>query len=173
MANYLIIGGSSGIGNQLAKQLAEANHLVYATYNTHIPELEIKNVYFQSLDVMNETLNLEFIPDILDGLIYCPGSIQLRPFARISPDDFLSDYQLQVVGAIKSIQKVMPNLKNSSHASIVLFSTLAVQTGLSFHSQVSASKGAIEGLTRSLAAEFAPKIRVNAVAPSLTNTPLA
>jgi len=173
MANYLIIGGSSGIGYQLAKQLAEASHLVYVTYHNHKPESEVKYIYFQSLDVMNETFNLEFIPEVLDGLIYCPGSILLRPFARINPDDFLADYQLQVVGAIKTIQKVMPNLKNSSHASIVLFSTLAVQTGLSFHSQVSASKGAIEGLTRSLAAEFAPKVRVNAIAPSLTNTPLA
>lgn len=110
---------------------------------------------------------------MIDGLVYCPGSIHLRPFERIKPSDFTADYELQVVGAIKVIQAVLPYLKRSDKASIVLFSTLAVQTGLPFHTQVSASKGAIEGLCRALAAEFAPKIRVNCIAPSLTDTPLA
>jgi NAD(P)-dependent dehydrogenase (short-subunit alcohol dehydrogenase family) len=106
-------------------------------------------------------------------LVYCPGTIALKPFNRFSPTDFQTDYQLQVLGAIQSIQTALPALKKSEQAAIVLFSTVAVQQGLPFHSLVSASKGAIEGLTRSLAAELAPKIRVNAIAPSLTNTPLA
>ena len=113
------------------------------------------------------------MPDELSGVVYCPGSINLRPFERIKPEDFEADYKLQVIGAIRIIQMALPRLKKAENASIVLFSTLAVQTGLNFHTQVAASKGAIEGLTKSLAAEFAPKIRVNCIAPSLTNTPLA
>lgn len=102
-----------------------------------------------------------------------PGSINLLPFHRFKAEDFIQDYQLQAVGAVKVIQAVLPKLKKSEQASIILFSTVAVQSGYTFHSQVAASKGAIEGLTKSLAAEFAPQIRVNAIAPSLTQTPLA
>ena len=113
------------------------------------------------------------MPDDLDGLVYCPGSINLKSFDRIKPEDFELDYKLQVTGLIKILQLVLPRLKKSANASVVLFSSVAVQTGFTFHSQVAASKGAIEGLTKALAAEFAPKIRVNCIAPSLTNTPLA
>jgi NAD(P)-dependent dehydrogenase (short-subunit alcohol dehydrogenase family) len=110
---------------------------------------------------------------IYPELPYCPGSINLRPFERIKPIDFEIDYKLQVIGAIKIIQAVLPKLKKAENASIVLFSTVAVQSGFPFHTQVAASKGAIEGLTKALAAEYAPKIRVNCIAPSLTDTPLA
>jgi NAD(P)-dependent dehydrogenase (short-subunit alcohol dehydrogenase family) len=99
--------------------------------------------------------------------------VNLKPFSRIKPVDFISDYQLQLVGAVKVIQACLPKLKNASSPSIVLFSTVAVQTGFNFHSLVAASKGAVEGLTKALAAEFAPKIRVNCIAPSITDTPLA
>lgn len=173
MANYLIIGGSSGIGSALVAQLVEEGHQVFATYNTHPFTSSFPNLSYYSLNVLDETLNLSFLPEKLDGIAFCPGAIQLKPFARIQPADFIADYHLQVVGAIKVIQGALPALKNAEQASIVLFSTVAVQLGLNFHSLVSASKGAIEGLTKSLAAEFAPKIRVNAIAPSLTNTPLA
>ena len=173
MANYLIIGGSSGIGSALVAQLVEEGHQVFATYNTHPVTSSFPNLSYYPLNVLDETLNLSFLPEKLDGIAFCPGAIQLKPFARIQPADFIADYHLQVVGAIKVIQGALPALKNTEQASIVLFSTVAVQLGLNFHSLVSASKGAIEGLTKSLAAEFAPKIRVNAIAPSLTNTPLA
>lgn len=173
MANYLIIGGSSGIGSALVAQLVEEGHQVFATYNTHPFTSSFPNLSYYSLNVLDETLNLSFLPEKLDGIAFCPGAIQLKPFARIQPADFIADYHLQVVGAIKVIQGALPALKNAEQASIVLFSTVAVQLGLNFHSLVSASKGAIEGLTKSLAAELAPKIRVNAIAPSLTNTPLA
>lgn len=106
-------------------------------------------------------------------MVYCPGSINLLPFKRIKQEAFLSDFNLQVLGAIKVLQKALPALRKSANPSIVLFSTVAVQSGFNFHAQVAVSKGAIEGLTKSLAAEFAPKIRVNAIAPSLTDTPLA
>jgi NAD(P)-dependent dehydrogenase (short-subunit alcohol dehydrogenase family) len=173
MQNYLIIGGSSGIGQQLALQLAVNGKQVIATFHKNEPTVENPNILFQHLNVLEESLSVDFLPDELAGLIYCPGSINLRPFERIKPADFETDYKLQVIGAVKLIQLVLPRLKKSEYASIVLFSTVGVQTGLPFHSQVAASKGALEGLTKALAAEYAPKIRVNCIAPSLTDTPLA
>ncbi len=173
MQNYLIIGGSSGIGQALANQLSQSDHQVFATFNKRETKSENPHLQYHHLNILEEVQNLEFLPETLDGLIYCPGSISLRPFDRIKPTDFESDYKLQVIGAIKMIQLVLPRLKKSKNAAIVLFSTVAVQTGMPFHSQVAASKGAIEGLTKALAAEFAPSIRVNCIAPSLTDTPLA
>ena len=128
--------------------------------------------YYQ-LNVLDDTLDFSFLPEQLDGFAYCPGSINLKPFGRIKPEAFIEDYNLQVVGAVKVFQAVLPKLKKSEQAAALLFSTVAVQTGFTFHSQVAASKGAIEGLTRALAAELAPKIRVNCIAPSITKTPLA
>lgn len=173
MANYMVVGGSSGIGQELTKQLAEEGNQVYATwYKDEISEKE-ENIQYNYLNVLNDEIDVEFLPDEIDGLAYCPGSINLKPFHRIKPEQFLKDYELQLIGAVKVIQAVLPRLKKSEKASIVLFSTVAVQTGFSFHSLVSSSKGAVEGLVRSLSAEFAPAIRVNGVAPSLTDTPLA
>ena len=173
MKNILIIGGSSGIGSQLAEQLSIAGQHVWATYNQHQPGTHAPGIEFFKFNALEDALDVRLLPDVLDGLVYCPGSINLRPFARISPDDFSSDYQLNVVGAVKVLQAVLPKLKKSEQASVLFFSTVAVQLGLNFHSQVAASKGALEGLTRALAAELAPKIRVNCIAPSLTDTPLA
>lgn len=169
--NIVIIGASKGIGLALAQQLAAEGHQVFATYSNTPPSIQHTHIHWHQLDVLTPTpLDL---PEILDGLVYCPGTISLKPFNRFGMADFQIDYQLQVLGAIQSIQSALPALKKSKQASVVLFSTVAVQQGLPFHSLVSASKGAIEGLTRALAAEFAPKIRVNAIAPSLTDTPLA
>jgi NAD(P)-dependent dehydrogenase (short-subunit alcohol dehydrogenase family) len=173
MENYLIIGGSSGIGQELANQLAAAGKQVYATYNRKEPVQQNSTIRYYPLNVLDETISVDFLPEELSGLVYCPGSISLRPFERIKPADFEADFKLQVVGAVKLIQMVLPRLKKAANASIVLFSTVAVQTGLPFHTQIAASKGAIEGLTKALAAELAPKIRVNCIAPSLTDTPLA
>lgn len=173
MKNILIIGASSGIGAQLAKQLVEKGNRVFGTYFKNRIEPKTEKLYMNKLDVLEDSPDLSFLPDDLHGFVYCPGSIILKPFHRIKPEDFEKDYQLQVIGAIKTIQGVLPKMKTSENASIVLFSTVAVQTGFNFHTQVAASKGAIEGLTRSLAAELAPTIRVNCIAPSLTDTPLA
>lgn len=171
MRNYVVIGGSSGIGAELVQILANSSDKVFATYHKN-QQPNRQNVQYQKLDVLNDTLNIDSLPEQIDGLAYCPGSINLKPFRRFTEADFLNDFKLQVLGATKIIQELLPRLK-ASKASIVLFSTIAVQTGFTFHSQVAASKGALEGLTRALAAEFAPNIRVNAIAPSLTNTPLA
>ena len=172
MGNFLVVGASSGIGNAIALQLIKEGHEVYGTFNSH-PIESVQNFNTHPLNVLNESIDFSFLPTTLDGLIYCPGTINLRPFARIQPSDFLQDFNLQVGGAVKVIQAALPALKNSARASILLFSTVAVQLGLNFHTQVAASKGAIEGLTRALSAELAPNIRVNCIAPSLTDTPLA
>lgn len=173
MANYLIVGASSGIGKALALKLAEDGHQVFATYNSNEVVSDHPAILYTQLNVLDETLSFDFLPEALAGIVYCPGSINLRPFERIKPVDFINDYNLQVVGAVKTIQSVASKLKNNGSAAIVLFSTVAVQVGLPYHSQIAASKGAIEGLTKALAAEYAPKIRVNCIAPSLTDTPLA
>lgn len=171
MKNYLVIGASSGIGAELANKLSGEGNTVFATYNKN--EKSSSSVAYHHLDVTKDELDFSFLPESLDGIAYCPGSINLKPFSRIKPEEFASDFNLQVLGAVKVIQGTVKLLKKSDLASIVLFSTVAVQSGFNFHSQVSASKGALEGLTKALSAEFAPKIRVNCVAPSITDTPLA
>ena len=171
MKNILVIGGSTGIGLQLVKNIS-ANNRVYATYNQHLVN-DFDHATFHSLNVLDSQFDLGFLPETIDGIAYCVGAINLKPFARISEDDFINDYKKQVGGAIRIIQTLLPKLKMAEQASIVLFSTIAVQTGFPFHTLVASSKGAIEGLTKALAAEFAPKIRVNCIAPSITDTPLA
>ena len=174
MSNYLIVGASSGIGQSLAGQLVGAQTIKFTQRITKTKlNRETILIEYHYLNVMDETISTDFLPETLDGLVYCPGSINLRLFERIKPMDFVNDFNLQVTGAVKVIQAVLPKLKKSGNASVILFSTVAVQSGLPFHSQVAVSKGAIEGLTRALAAELAPGIRVNCIAPSLTDTPLA
>lgn len=172
MKNILIVGHSSGIGSALTTMLA-ADNIVFGTYFTKRSEVIDDNVSSHYLNVLDENIDFSFLPDQLDGLVYCPGAIALKPFSRAKEEDFVADFKLQVLGAIKCIQSCLPRLKNSGNASIVLFSTVAVKMGFNFHSIVSTSKGAIEGFTKALSAEFAPSIRVNCIAPSITNTPLA
>ncbi len=173
MKNYLIIGGSSGIGKEIVNILMNtSSNNIIATYNEN-SKGDVENVSFFEFNSLKDDLDLAYLPEKIHGLVYCPGSINLKPFHRFSDQDFIKDFSLQVLGAAKVIRQILPKLKKAENASIVLFSTIAAQKGFNFHSLVSTSKGAIEGLTRSLAAEFAPTIRVNAVAPSLTNTTLA
>ena len=168
---YLIVGASKGIGNAIARILHEAGNEIIALSRTEGDLAELDRVTYFEYDA---TLPKGFpeIDESIDGVVYCPGSINLRPFNRLSEKDFLDDFMVNLLGAVRVIQKTLPNLKQSKEPAIVLFSTVAVQTGMGFHSSVSASKGAVEGLTRSLAAEFAPSLRVNCIAPSLTETPL-
>jgi NAD(P)-dependent dehydrogenase (short-subunit alcohol dehydrogenase family) len=172
MRNYIIIGGSSGIGREVVRLLEIQGANVIATYNNNFVE-DRPNVKYLQFDARTDVLNIDDFPEEIHGLAYCPGSINLKPFHRFKEEEFLEDFKLQVLGATKVIKLLLPNIKKSGDASILLFSTVAVQSGYSFHSQVSISKGAIEGLTRSLAAELSPVVRVNALAPSLTNTNLA
>jgi NAD(P)-dependent dehydrogenase (short-subunit alcohol dehydrogenase family) len=169
--NILIIGGSSGIGLALAELLSVSNKVVVASRSgDSVANLDVQHIPF---DATTDQLDVTLLPDTLHGFVYCPGSINLRPFKGLSSEAFEKDFQINVMGAINSLKAVLAPLSNSGSASVVFFSTVAVQTGMPFHSSVASSKGAIEGLTRSLAAEFAPKIRVNAIAPSIVNTPLA
>lgn len=170
--NILIIGASSGIGEATAQMLNKEGFNVYSASRTAPSVATVKHFTWDALNPDNTVFNE--LPDVLDGVIYCPGTINLKPFTRLNQDDFKTDFQINVLGAVSVIQNVLPRLKKSSSASIVLYSTVAVKIGMSFHASVASSKGAIEGLTRSLAAEFASnKIRVNCIAPSLTETPLA
>lgn len=173
MKNYLIVGGSSGIGLHLAKTLAIAGNKVQVLSRSWKETDMPQNITFNSIDITEEVVQFPEITEPIDGLIYCPGSINLRPFRALKQADFMNDLQINYLGAVKTIQKYLPQLQQSTSPSIVLFSTVAVQKGMPFHASIAGAKGAVEGLTRSLAAEFAPKIRVNAIAPSLTETPLA
>jgi len=173
MKNIVIIGCGKGIGLATAKILCENNHITGIS-RTENPELNHPNIKFHQMDIISGNLDEIDFPEAVDGLVYAPGSINLKPFNRLSADDFKNDFEINVLGAVKIIQKLLPNLKKSESASIVLFSSVAAKLGMPFHASVATSKNAVEGLTRSLAAEFSvQKIRVNAIAPSLTDTNLA
>ena len=127
MANYLIIGASSGIGKKLSEQLSKSGHQVFGTYCQNEMHSDNPLIQFHQLNVLAENILYDFVPETLNGVVYRPGSINLRSFERIKPADFISDYSLQVVGAIKVIQAVARKLKNSDNAAIILFSTVAVK----------------------------------------------
>lgn len=168
MRNIVIIGGSKGIGNAVLTSEIDHNNLVNVSRES--PSITHKNLSHYTCDILEGEL-----PDLekVDTLIYCPGSINLKPISRLTLDDFRSDFEINVIGAVKSIQKYLPKLKKGNNPSIVLFSSVATKLGMPFHASIATSKSGIEGLTKSLAAELAPIIRVNAIAPTVTNTSLA
>ncbi|APY00193.1 NAD(P)-dependent dehydrogenase (short-subunit alcohol dehydrogenase family) [Lacinutrix venerupis] len=168
MKNIVIIGGSKGIGNAIVKNLISENK-IYNISRTS-PEQTHQNLTHFNCDILNDDL-----PEIeaIDTLIYCPGSINLKPISRLSLENFREDFEINVIGAVKTIQHFLPKLKNGNQPSILLFSTVASKLGMPFHASVAAAKSAIEGLTKSLGAELAPTIRVNAIAPTVTDTTLA
>lgn len=168
MKTYLIIGGASGIGESLALQLKKEGHTVHTTSRK-----DDESTHHHVLDILDDEPNFPDVGEQLDGLVYCPGSINLKPIKSLAVKHFQADWDINVLGAVKSIKHYQEALQAGDQSSIVMFSTIAAQTGMSYHASVAASKGAVEGLARSLAAEFAPQIRVNVVAPSLTDTPLA
>lgn len=173
MKNIVVVGAGRGIGLATVKALQSEN--LYTISRQLTNDLEALNTKFYSLDVAKDDVAvLTDLPEVIHGVVYCPGSINLRPFNRLTAQDFLNDFQQNVLGAIAVIQYLLPRLKKADGASIVLFSTVAVKIGMPFHASIAAAKGAIEGLAKSLAAELATsKIRVNVIAPSLTDTPLA
>lgn len=174
MKNYLIVGGTKGIGLKTIELLGDGNSIFCISRNGESAEKSDDITNFQ-LDITKDDLSvLDSLPKELHGLVYCPGSINLKPFARLTQADFTEDFTQNVLGAIRIIQYCLPRLKAANGSSIVLFSTVAAKLGMNFHSSVSVSKAALEGLARSLAAEFATnKLRVNVIAPSLTDTQLA
>lgn len=170
----LVVGGTSGIGQAIVHDLLEKNaQVIMASRQEPTAEIadQVKHI---ALDVSEIGDELQELPDTLHGLVYTPGTITLKPFTALKPDQFLADFQLNVLGAVQVIQQALKPLRAAKGASVVMFSTVAVQVGLNYHTSVATAKGALEGFGRSLAAELASKqVRVNLVAPSLTDTPLA
>jgi len=168
MRNILIIGGSKGIGSAVLLQQLETNRVYNISRSA--PELTHPNLTHFGLDVLQDVL-----PDLdeIDSLVYCPGSITLKPISNLSVDDFRKDFEINVIGAVKVIQKYLPVLKKGDEPSIVLFSTVAVKLGMPFHASIATAKAGVEGLTKSLGAELASVVRVNAIAPTITDTSLS
>lgn len=175
MKNICIIGGTSGIGLALTQKVKATGHQVIVLSRQSRPEIEELNVKHIPWDV-SQALDQQIaeLPSELHGLVYCPGTINLKPFQRLSEEEFLEDFQINVMGAIRILQACMKPLRKAKGASVVLFSTVAAKLGMNFHSSIAVAKSGVEGLTKSLAAEWAAhQVRVNAIAPSLTDTPLA
>ena len=174
--NILIVGASSGIGLATATLLHGLGAHLYTASRHLSPELQALGTTHIAFDATQPVgTALDGLPEVLHGVAYCPGSIKLRPFERIPAEDFQADFDLNVLGAVRVLQACMKRLKKAEGgAAVVLFSTVAADTGMSFHASIATAKAAVEGLTRALAAEYAAVgVRVNCVAPSLTNTPLA
>lgn len=169
--NILLIGGSHGIGFEIAQKL-HTEHTLYVASRTN-ENLGNLDVNYIEYDAEKDELDLDALPEIIDGFVYCPGTINLKPFKMLSIDTFREDMELNFLSMVKIVHHVMEHLKKSDQASLVFFSTVAVKVGMPFHTSVAAAKGAIEGFAKALAAEYAPKLRVNVIAPSLTDTPLA
>jgi NAD(P)-dependent dehydrogenase (short-subunit alcohol dehydrogenase family) len=168
--NILLIGGSHGIGNAIVDHIHEGNNVYVASReNENLPE----GVTHIAFDASSDTLDTSQLPDHLDGFVYCPGSINLKPFKMMMQEVFEDDMNINFFSMVKVTREVMPLLTKSDNGSVVFFSTVAVQTGMPFHTSVAAAKGAIEGFAKALAAEYAPTVRVNVIAPSLVDTPLA
>lgn len=168
MKNIVIIGGSKGIGNSIVLQQLE-NNTVHNISRT-APDISHPNLVHYSIDVLQDVL-----PEIehVDTLIYCPGSINLKPIGSLNIEDFRNDFEINVIGAVKTIQKYLPVLKKGTNPSIILFSTVAVKLGMPFHASIAVAKAGIEGLVKSLGAELASSVRINAIAPTITETSLS
>ncbi|MDE2517785.1 MAG: SDR family oxidoreductase [Rhodospirillales bacterium] len=175
----IIYGGSGGIGAALARRLASAGrtlHLVARDGARLAAIAQETGATTTQGDVRDPALFARVgaaIGQPVSGLVYAVGSITLKPLGRLSEEDFLADYRLNALGAAQAVQAALPGMARAEAAAILLFSSVAVAQGFTGHASIAMAKGAVEGLTRALAAELAPKIRVNAIAPSLTDTPLA
>jgi len=161
--HHVIIGGSSGIGAAVRRSLEDAGHRTTCMSRTSATPL----------DASRDATTFPNVDAPLHGLVYCPGTLNLRPFERLTLDDFSADLEVNFLGAVRVLQRYLEALRSSGSASVVFFSSVAVQSGMPFHASIAAAKGALEGFARSVAAELAPTVRVNVVAPSLTETPLA
>jgi len=168
MKNIVIIGGTKGIGKAIVREVVDNNNVVCLSRNQ--TDFSHDNYTFHNFDAL-----VDDYPDFesVDCLIYCPGSINLKPISTLSLDDFRNDFELNVIGAVRAIKKYLNLLKKSGSASILLFSTVATKLGMPYHASVSVAKSGIDGLVKTLGSELAPKVRINAIAPTITNTELA
>ncbi len=171
--NYLVVGGSSGIGRAIVQRLSAESDTIWVLSRESRGVESLPGVIWYPLNIEDEVPAFPVIDQPLDGLVYAPGTINLKPFKMLKPDEFFRDWNINFMGAVKTLHQYYKSLQAAGQSTVLLFSTVAVQTGMPFHSSIASAKGAIEGLTRSLAAEWAPYIRVNCIAPSLTDTPLA
>ncbi len=169
---FLLAGCTSGIGLATLKLLHTDGHRIIAAVRDREPLTAFEDVEVIDFDA-TKTDPPQLPAEPIDGLVYFPGTINLKPFRTLRDDDFQRDLEVNFLGAVRLIRAALPALQKSAQASIVLFSTVAAQTGMPYHTSIAAAKSAVEGFTRSLAAELAPKIRVNCIAPSLTETRLA
>ena len=172
--NVLVAGGRSGIGLEIVKRLDRQGCALDVLARAETFDMSSERIRYHACDLSRDNNALDFLPDRLHGVVYCPGTIRLKPLSRLSEADFMADWQTNVMGAVRVLKACQNRLKKARRgASVVLFSTVAVAAGMPFHASIAAAKGAVEGLARSLAAEWAPRIRVNVIAPSLTDTGLA
>ncbi len=169
MKNILVVGGSKGIGREIVNSQLEKGNNCYNFSRTE-SGINNQNLTEEKIDILSDDL-----PEIenIDSVIYCPGSINLKPILQLKEEDFVNDFNINVLGAIKTVKTYLNNLKKGNDPSLLFFSTVAVGQGMPFHSSVSVAKAGIEGLTKSLAAELAPSIRVNCIAPTITRTDMA
>jgi NAD(P)-dependent dehydrogenase (short-subunit alcohol dehydrogenase family) len=168
MKKVLVIGGSKGIGQAIIAKMHGSYEMINISRTE--PEAYMETIEHHTCDILSDELP-EF--DQLDALIYCPGSINLKPVNRLSETDFKNDFEINVLGAVRVIQKYLKVLKAGNDPSVVLFSTVAVKMGMPFHASIAVAKAGVEALVRSLGAELAPQIRFNAIAPTITETGLA
>lgn len=169
MAHYLLVGASSGIARATAALLLEQGHTMTTLSRSEAVTDSADHYTVESY----QPEHLPQLEGVIDGLVYFPGTINLKPFHRLKREEFLLDYEVNAFGAVSVVQQYLPNLKQSDKASVVFISSVAARVGMPFHASVSMAKAALEGLTIALAAEYAPAIRFNAVAPSLTQTNLS
>jgi NAD(P)-dependent dehydrogenase (short-subunit alcohol dehydrogenase family) len=166
---YVFAGASSAMAVKAMNLFKEQGHKVIG-----ISTKQDNPGYDEFYTVDNYTKqSFPTIEGTINGLAYFPGTINLKPFHRLTEADFITDFTINALGAAAFVQAYLPALKTTEEPAVLFFSTVAVATGMPFHASIAMAKGAIEGLTLSLAAELAPKIRVNCIAPSLTDTPLA
>jgi len=168
MKTIVIVGGSKGIGKAIVGNLVDSHKVINLSRTP--PEYTHGNLTHYNVDILKDDL-----PEItaLDAIVYCPGSINLKPISRLSLEDFREDFEINVIGAVKAIQKYLEVLKKGQHPSVLLFSTVACKLGMPYHASIATAKSGVEGLVKSLGAELAPTIRINAIAPTVTDTELA